>query len=533
MHMHTPFTPLVHPPNVEVRRLSPYAGYPIQVASHGWKYWVTGNTLLKPDKIERIILAQSDPRGAIGHLLSAYRREGYFLVAITASSTIAPKSTKKQGIRFQASTLKGTVHIFIVEGQITQIKSIADLKPFYSGLIGNPRLTKDELLRRALLVEDYARRNGQIIQPNMQPASQPGGTLFSIPTRPLPGYSRISGQLQLGNYGSRYVSTYVMGTNLSFAPGHGQVLTANYYGGLSRWDKLSAGSDYRTGGLGYSIVTKEGIYGADFESTYYRLGKISAPLYNTGNIHLYDLKGKQLLFANSTSQFWLVDELHYVSNHIQIFDGLFTLLNQSYNYGDLGFKYKSGYRFWGLPAGFKLDYSFNQGFSKRTGTFALYTSQTSPDPHFSYHQINFTLEQSLPKGFLGQFNLAGQWAYATLPQEQQWVLGGFGSLSAYHAGLITGDSGYSARMMLQAPGQSLGYMTFEPNVFIETGGARYRYIKGAWATTTDLGIGLNIATRWGTTATLLYAGPLKTTGLPDQVTDSHYAGLYFVMQQSF
>lgn len=533
MISHVAYTPPAHPPHIVVRKLADYAGYPTQITSHGWKYLVTGNTLLNPFRIEQIILAQPDPRSAVGHLLSAYRQAGYFLVAITASTKITHQIKEKQDSRAKTSALKGRVHIFVVEGQITQIISSSDLKSFYCGLVGNPRVTKHELLRRTVLAEEYTRRNGQIIQPNMQPAPQPGGTLLSIPTRPIPSYSRLSGRLQLGNYGSRYLSTYVMGANLQLNPGHGQILSANYLGGLSRWDKLSAGSDYRTGGLGYSIVTRYGIYVANFESTYYRLGKLSAPLYNTGNIHLYNLQGKQLLFANSTSQLWLVDGLHHVSNYIQIFDGLFTLLNQSYNYWNLGFKYKSGYRLWGLPAGFKFAYSFNQGFSKRSGTFSTYTSQTSPDPHFSYHNISFTLEQSFPYGFIGRFNLAGQWAYATLPQEQQWVLGGFGNLSSYHAGLITGDTGYSARMMLQAPGEPLGSMTLSPNLFVETGGARYRYIKGNWEAATDLGIGLNIGTPWGTSATLLYASPVKTIGLSDKVTDNYYAGLYFVMQQSF
>lgn len=536
------FTPPPHPQHVVEHKLSSYAGQAVSVESHGWDYVLTGNSLLKPSDLRSIIKAAVNPQNAVSDLLVAYRKAGYLLVAVTASTAISKhRHERNRGITGRngkaadivPAIKKGAVHVYVIEGRITSEVMPNDIRPYYSGLAGTAGLTVNQITRRAVLAGEFAKRNGKALQQNVKPASQPGGSDFDVTSRVLPGYKQVSGVLQLGNYGSRYLSTYVTGVNLTMFPGDGAKLTANYIGGQPSWTRDSGGSSYRASGFGYSKVTPWGIYGGSLQTTYYRLGKVSAPLYNQGNITLINLTGKQLLFADASSQLWLTEGFHRVSDRIDVYSGYYTLLAQQYNYLSMGVKYSRAYHFGGLPAGFDFDYTYNLGISPRSGTFSIYQENTAPTPRFSYHQFDLTVEQSLPHGFMGQLSLRGQWAYDTLPQDQQWVLGGFGSLSSYHAGLIAGDSGYAARLMLQAPAQELGVMSVSPNVFVEQGGARYRYIKSPWVSALDYGLGLNVSSRFGTSMAMVYALPLDHLGLADKAADAQRAGLYFVLQQQF
>ena len=524
------FTPPPHPPQIVELKLSAYAGVPVAVQSHGWEYLLTGNSLLPPKRLRAILRKVEDPQQAVAELLAAYRKAGYFMVAVRAS---AKPIQSPQKLKKHAEKLKGRVHIESIEGHLTSESLLPGLGGFFHSLQGRSDLTVDQLIRHAVLAETYARRNGRILKPTIAPASQPGGTALKVTAKPMPGFKPFTGVLQAGNYGSRYLSTYLAGTTLSLQPGKGVRLTANGLFGLPMLSKGSKGSTYRTYGLGGSVVTPYGIYGIKAQAIHYRLGKIAAPLYNTGNIRLIGLTGEQMLFANFKSQLWVQEGFHRVINRITVFGGSYTLLEQAYNYLSLGLKYTQGYSMFGKPGGLEFKYAYNQGISPRTGTFATYMVNTAPTPRFGYHTINLGVQQSLPRGFFVQFNLGGQWADATLPQQQQWVLGGPGSLTAYHGGVVAGDSGYSLRVMLQAPAKRLGPISFSPNIFLERGGARYRYIKSPWVSAADYGIGLNIASRWGTTLSMLYARPITHPGLSDQASADQRVGVYFIFQQAF
>lgn len=535
------FTPLPKNPQIIQKLLSAYAGEPVNVTSHGWQYVLTGNTLLDPKRLRGIILEGQDPSHVVGRLLSVYREAGYFLVGISAEVKpikVGYAVPQHEGPKSESHSIpkthdKGMVHLFIIEGRITHEKVPLDLHPFYAGLGGNPRLKTDQVIRRGILAGLYAQRTGQALQPSIGPAAQPGGSFLKVETKPMTDYRQVSGLFQVGNYGSRYLSTYVTGLSLNLYPGDGAQLTADYLAGQPDWTRDSRGSAYRASGFGYNVVTSYGIYGGKLQVTHYALGQIAAPLYNVGNIIQIGLTGRQLIFANTSSQFWLAEGFHRVSNNTTVYGGQFTLLAQQYNYLSLGVDYRLRSHLLGEAASVQVNYRYNQGISPRSGTFSLYTAKLDPTPRFGYQAFNLTLQQALPFNFMGRLTLGGQWAYATLPQEQQWVLGGFGNLSAYHPGLMTGDSGYALRYMLQAPSQRFGIFDLSPDCFLEMGGVRYRYGNSAWIHATDYGVGLSVGGDFGASLNMLYAKPLNHPGLSDTVADSQVAGLYAVFQQPF
>ncbi|MGC8730959.1 MAG: ShlB/FhaC/HecB family hemolysin secretion/activation protein [Halothiobacillaceae bacterium] len=523
----TTFVPPSKPPAVVEKKLPGYAGEAISVTSGQWHYVLTGNSLLPPQVLRGILAAATDPRLAVQAVSDAYRKAGYFLVAVTAQ--VETPADAEQA----SSSAVRTVTIRVVEGRISQLDAPPAEQPYFAGLQHNPTLTESDVTRAAVQASDFAARNGERLQVGFAPAEQPGGSALRVEATPAPDFKPVNGTLLLGNYGSRYTSSYVAGANVAAHPGGGVELTANYLAGLPNWSRDSRGSQYHLFGVGASVVTPYGTYGINAQKTKYQLGRISYPLNTAGEVQTVGLSGSQLLFANARTQLSLVEGFNHVLNRSTVFGGAYTLTDQRYDYASLGLKYTQGYSLAGLGGALIASYTYNRGTKARSGTFLLSAAPTAPNPLFHYTTLNLSLQQQLPHGYLAQLTLNGQRALDTLPQQQQWVIGGLGNLSAYNSGLAVGDTGYALRASVQAPTRQFGPFSLTPNVFVEHAAAHYQFVPSAWQRATDIGVGLNLSTRFGTTLTALYAAPIKRQNIPAATAQGLRATVFVILQQSF
>lgn len=511
-----PFIPPSHSITVIERQL-PYSGKAVRKTSHGYRYTVMGNTLLRPAYIEKLLLTVKDPQEAITKLSAAYRRAGYFLTAVTAS--INGKD----------------VALSVIEGEITQ-KSIPDgLRWFYGGIDHRQSINYDSILRRTLNAESYAARNGQRLQIGFSPALEPGGSALNVQTAPIPNYLPVSGNLIFGNYGSRYASRYMAGMNLNLHPGKGIQISGNFTQGLTGLTASTSGSQFYSGGVGVSTITPWGTYGFNTQWTRYRLG-IYGALDNVGTVHTYAFTGNQLLYATDRSRFSANESLTHVANVISYLGGAFVLTDQKYDYYSLGLTYSRGYNLLGQAGSATLNATYNQGISGRRGSFATYDQSGNPTPRFHYVNAGLTVQQSLPLGFSTQISASGQWSPNTLPQQQQWVLGGFGSLSAWYPGILVGDSGYQGRINVQTPSLNRLGLSTSASLFFETGGVTNAVLYPGtppWQSLSDVGIGINISTHFGTTISAVAALPVASSAVSSAVREGDRTTAYFVLQQGF
>ena len=67
-----------------------------------------------------------------------------------------------------------------------------------------------------------------------------------------------------------------------------------------------------------------------------------------------------------------------------------------------------------------------QGLTPPRGTFVSVVVG-SPNTRFSIIQANVNYQQSLPADYALGLAVSGQWSDSTLPQNQQWILGGLGN----------------------------------------------------------------------------------------------------------
>ena len=491
-----PFTPPPSSPTVVDVAPPRYGAQPISLTSHGYRYIVTGNTLLPPEIIEEVLAAAPTPKAALGALQAVYHRRGYNLVAITGQT---------QG---------KTVRVSVFQGTITEVKTPDGLGWFFPGLEGRDDLRADELVEDQVLAGVYAARAGRKVDVNVSPAANPAGTAITITEPPIPDYAPMTGSVIFGNFGNRYTGGYQLGANAVADLTHGLQLTAGYVHGLPWLEQRSQGSTYEQGTGGISAVTPWGIYGFSATATHFHLGTVTAPLFPVGNILTYSLTGGQLLYADTDTRLSVTEALNRTGFTEKVLNGSFTLLRQRYDWVALGGVYNRTLNLGGLPGNLTGTAAVNLGVSGPSGTLVDGVPGV-PTPHFRYATASAAYKQHLPRGF--DLDLTGQtqWALNTLPAAQQWTLGGFGNLSAWQPGIVVGDSGYLAHLELSAPSPVVLHSQARFGVFVETGGSRLTTTPPGtltWQTLSDIGLSLRLTLPYQFTATATAAFPVASDG---------------------
>lgn len=427
----------------------------------------------------------------------------------------------------------------IVQGQITRETIAMDLRPFFGGLKFKTNLRDDDIIYDSILAGAYAERNGDRLGIGIRPSSNPGGTLFSATTTAIPRYFPLTGNIFVGNYGSRYSSRYLAGGAISYSPGYGINLGINGAQGLPSLTHASAGSQYTQGNLNANTITPWGNYGFTAGWTHYRIGKIAYPLNPTGNIFTWGLTGSQLLYGTYQSR-WSVNEgYNHVSNQVKVYQSIFAggypLTTQNYNYFSLGSQWNSSYDLLGATGSYGASCTYNQGVNGSHGTL-VNGIPSLPAARFHYFDATIMVTQPLPLGMSASFTASGQGAFNTLPSQQQWVLGGFGNLSAYYPSVLVGDSGYSGRFLVQSPSWRFHGFRVNGSIYAEVGAVTTTFIAPhthPWQSLSDVGLGVNISSPWGTTLSALSAVPTGHIHVNKAVLTSNRVYAYFVLSQNF
>lgn len=499
---------------------APSAAEPVYVDAHGFRYAVNGNTLLTRAAIEAALRDAKTPKEAIDALDRAYRDAGFFLVVIGAQVN------------------NKLVAMQVVQGRISEITAPPEIARFLRRLEDRDDLTRRDVLQQTVLLEFYLARQGTRPRAAFEKAEQVGGTNMTVTEEPIPGAKPWNAGLAFGNLGSRYSSRYTAAASGSLRPGGGLEFTAAYTQGIPGLTSDSAGSTYKAAQLGASLVTPWGLYTLSYSNTRYQLGEATAPLFPSGEIEQGGITGLQLAYADEATRVTLTQSLTRVSNRQEVYDGLATLTQQDYSVAAVGGTYNRSFALWGQNGSFSAGVTLSKGFSPRSGTF-LPDLLGTPDPRFSLVQANASVTSALPAGFSASVTVNGQRTDDTLPQNQQWVLGGFGNLSAWLPAVVVADSGALARATVNSPPWRWGEFSLSGAAFAEAGWGRFSYrpVNDPYSRAlADGGLSLSAGTTTGTSATLAYALPFwyrNIDGREREVVDRARANLYFTLNQSF
>lgn len=497
---------------------APTNGAPLSIASHGFRYTVRGNSLLAPTQVQAALESGATPEAAIGALKHAYADRGYFLVAVVAA-------VQGQDVRVE-----------VTQGRLAHVEGPADLAAYFTGLLGQDTVRNPEVVRRSLLAQSYAATNGEQPRVSFEPAAEPGASTLRVAATPLPDSAPASGSLTVGNLGNRYA-----GHDLAQLQGQlqhdGYVLQASHTRALTGIDQDSRGAYYSSTGVNLSKVTPAGWFQLDGSTTHYRLGVAFAPLDPGGSVKVFGASATQLLFADDNRRWTLAEGLHRIHDRQTVFDGAYALRDQRYDVFDLTTQAS-----WRLPGlgGRNVSLSASGGIKLGGvgGAQGFYRGIGEPREHFRIYSARAGVDQSLAHGFSAQFDLSGQATPDTLPSYEQWVLGGWSSLSAWLPGTLVGDRGYLARLTLQAPTwQPVDAVKLHAGVFAEYAAARYRYVPASspsWQRLSDAGASLMLdLPHPGAHALFAYAHPVGHSHVPYDVRRHQRAHVFLYLQLDF
>jgi hemolysin activation/secretion protein len=525
----TPPMPAVEAPAAATMMVAEAPTQSIVAESNGYRYTVLGNTLLKPEVVKAALEGAADPRGAVGLLTQAYQKAGYFLVGLRAAVNVKDKE----------------VNIQVVQGRISELDVAPALAPYFSGLKDRADLPRSAAIRSSINAESYAARQG--MRPNLRfaPAAEYGGSKMTVTEEPIEGAKPWNANLGFGNYGNRYASRFIAQAGATLRPGDGLEFSASYSKGLPGLSQDSRGSSYWNGGVGASIITPWGTYGANYSESKYRIGDAAGTLSPQGVSRIQTYSGSQLLYADETTRWGLTESLVHTNSlsTAAYAPGIpYTIFDRSYDFASLGSAYGKAFSLFGLQGSASASLSYSKGLSPRNASSSGASAPGFPDrpggadPHFGLFQGSISYSQSLPRNFALSLSANGQWADRTLPGNQQWLLGGVGNLSAWLPGIVSGDSGHLIRAVVSAPRWRWGRLSLVPSVFLEEGASSTSYVapgaaRSQWLS--DAGLGLSGSFSKGTSLSLSYAVQLAAHNVSQSTLDSSRALLYFNLVQVF
>ena len=512
-------------PVAAVTAPAPAAATPVYVDANGYRYAVNGNTLLSPEAIEAALRNAPGPKEAVDALDQAYRQAGYLLVVVGGQVN------------------NKLVAIQVLQGRISEFEAAPEIAPYVRRLVGRDDLTRNVLLRDTSMMDLYLARDGMRPKASFGKAEQVGGTKLTVTQEPIEGAKPWNASLAFGNLGSRYSSRYTAAGAGSVRPGGGLELSATYMQGLPGLSSDSSGASYRATALGGSLVTPWGLYGANYSYTQYRIGEVQAPLYPAGEIESGGITGTQLVYADESSRLSLNQAVTWYSNTQFVYDDPdpshgFVIVDQNYGAVSLGASYNRSVVVAGQNAAVAAGLTAMKGFSPRFGSF-LPEGPGVPNPKFWLVQANVAMNVALPAGFAAGVTISGQGTDETLPQSQQWVLGGYGNLSAWLPAVLIGDSGALARATVTSRGYAWGEFSFSAGAFAEGGFARFSQravTDPSSRALADAGLSVTGTTTKGTNLTLAYAWPVwyrNVDGVAREAVDRSRANLYFTLNQAF
>jgi hemolysin activation/secretion protein len=128
---------------------------------------------------------------------------------------------------------------------------------------------------------------------------------------------------------------------------------------------------------------------------------------------------------------------------------------------------------------------------------------------------------------------SAQFSNDSVPEQQQWVLGGVGSLTSALPGVVVGDKGYLGRFYTEMTLPITDSLSLIPKVFVERGSATYAHANAAALqsddaqTLNDAGAELGLKFGRFVDASLAYAKSFTDKNISEATKDASDARLYF------
>lgn len=536
----------------------------IEVEAKGYRYLVRGNTLLSRADIGKILNRAASPFEATRLLKEAYAGRGYALVDVTP-------------------TISGRYAAFQVTERVVGEVDVPDgYRENFAPLVGRRDFRESSFGKIMAMAQLWASKAAKRLEYEFQETGDPKALRLAVKEVPLEGVHRVEAGVSASNSGDRYAGRYIINSDATIRPGWGTEVRGNFARALEGVD-TQKGSRYWQAGAQANKVTRWGTFSGEFGYTSYRASQESSMnlparfdpllpgcslpagkgcmLYSpmgfdlplNGTIRRYDAHGEHILYADATTTWtslegferneqvvqsrfpmiaWSIDPTSWNITTERQGEEHFDATDEKYNDLYLGTTVQRLFTSFKQQAAWTLGGKLKKGISKNDGTLghlASYGGEATSQ--FLLGQVDASVMQQLPRQFSTALSLSSQWTGDTLPQTQQWVLGGFENLSAWMPGAAVGDSGFIVRADLLGPPWKgfKDYLSLQPSLFYETGGTRWQNspYRDNWSILADAGATLRLNLNNWSDIYVSYAFPVFDSHFPEADQNDDKAGAYF------
>lgn len=549
------FPPAVQPQLATVQYIESVAGASASYTGlvNGYELRVSGTHYLSNDELDAIFNAAKTPSQAIFLMNSLVLRKGHLLVTIQ----YAPDSN--------------VVYVHALQGKVADIQGDG-IEEFFAGLLGDEDLTRAEFERARVMANVKSQRSGLDYSASYRADTQnPEDIALVFEAAPVEDFDATDVFFQIGNQGSRYVGRYFGDVGISHNFENGTRATLAYETAFTDLGESREGEDYHRFQFAADRAFSAGLYGITASHAEYSqdFGMVSIPGSSSGGTPLCDLlgalggllgcgsasattqnlsldadidvvalTGEQVLSADLTHRFNLFERVEYIDSQIDA-GALGSLQDEKYGTLEFGAKYFSAVLVSGKTFRWSAQLSFKAGVTGDSGTLGTAT-EDSPEVGPSTRTSKFVtilpkLSAKLPVTDASEFNLnfSAQIADEQLPQQQQWVLGGMGALSAYLPGVLSGDSGFFTKADFTHKFTVSG-LDLSAAVFAEYGSARFENASFDDRTIADIGASLSASLGWGVTLDAVAARSVMDDGFESsEELEKLEADFYVVLKKVF
>jgi hemolysin activation/secretion protein len=505
----------------------------IRLEAKGFLYTVRGNTLLPEDAIKAILNQAENPLQAARLIREAYAKKGYVLVNVQPS-------------------VSGNYAIFLVqEYRITRIEGPEYAKIYMSSLINRKDVLQAEFNRKLANALNEAARKGERLEYRLNPSTTREGEVdLILEPKKVAELKTQNASIAFSNYGNRYVGRYYGVTNFQLHPGYGSEVNVGVNQLAEDFGDTPNHANYTGANIDVSKTTRWGVFGAgyNFITYHYPNGElyinpalpgcseqnINACLYlqdviQDGEIHFWNLNASHILYVTPTFQWSISERFDHVDHSLNSRSG-YSLQAEHYNMLSLTSSFAHFFQSLGQQATLNYNLGITKGLSGNTGTLGVINSYGgAAQGSFWIGKFDLGYSQPLPWRFTNQTTLRSQFASKTLPQDQQFFLGGFENLSAWMPGAAVGDHGYILSNRLFFPQQRWFDIEITPFIFAENGGVRYNTspYRNSWTYMTDAGGGLSVNVKKLGTVYLTAAGPIGQKDYKEPDQNDERSDVYF------
>lgn len=432
---------------------------------------ISGNSYLNEKTIRKAAAAVDTPAQFIKLLDALYAAEGYPFV----------------NVEYGREDDSGIIYIDISQGYIERIDAPPLLQPFFNRFQDVPNLQFEDFHIMQVLAGIKADRAGVNVSSEYTVSEiQPDEYVLDLDIQPDPEHEDWTLATSFGNPGNRFLGRYFGFASVQYNTPNGDILGLTYGRSFSNLGEPRGGRDYNYGQFKYSTVNPTGLYSFSVSYAQYILEN-QFGFQETQRTHTVtvSLDGSQLLHATASTRLLLNETLEYIDSATEVIEapvsrtlpgGLrFPVQGQQirdlrYATAKLGLTLSHSWQVFSNPTSVEIRGSYERGFAGEIDNLVQSNRQTN----FNLFAGRFELSYRLFWDIVSRLTFKGQVTLgAELPQQQQWVLGGPGELSAFLPGILIGDNGSYGRFDLIMPPLSLGPSNLRLTFFVEAGNAVY------------------------------------------------------------